>query len=471
MLKLYNTLTRKKQIFKPLKNNLVRIYSCGPTVYDYDHLGHAWRYLSDDILRRVLEYNGYKVKHVMNITDVGHLTSDSDTGEDKMEKTAQEQKKTAHEIADYYTKIFFEHRKKMKMLVPNIICKASGHIKEMIDLIKILEKKGYAYKTSDGIYFNVKKFPKYGKLSGNTLDKLKAGARIEINKEKKHPADFALWKFSPKNKKRQMEWLSPWGIGFPGWHLECSAMSMKYLGSSFDIHTGGEDNIFPHHECEIAQSEAATGKKFVNFWLHARFLTIENQKMSKSLKNFYRLEDIEKKGFAPMALRYLFLTSHYSSKMNFTWQGLEASQNVLNKLYEAMADYKKAKRICFESEKKFPRAKIMENKFFEAVNDDLNTPKALGIVWNLIKSDCPDSIKKSCLLKFDKILGLGLDKIKPRKIKISAPIKKLLQEREKARKEKNWQKSDEIRNNLKENGYLVEDSLQGQKISKIKKLF
>lgn len=457
MLELYNTFTRKKEIFKPLKKDAVRLYSCGPTVYDYDHLGHAWNYMMVDILKRVLEYNGYKVRHVMNITDVGHLTQDRDDGEDKMEKTAREQNKNAREIADYYTKIFFAHRERLNMIYPEVVCKATDHIAEMIALIKILEKKGYTYQTSDGIYYDVKKFPKYGKLSGNTLDKLKAGARVEVNPEKKHPADFALWKFSPKNEKRQMEWDSPWGIGFPGWHLECSAMSMKYLGPTFDLHTGGEDNIFPHHECEIAQSEAATGKKFVNYWLHDRFLIVEGQKMSKSLKNYYRLEDIEQKGFNPLALRYLFLTSHYLSNMNFTWSGLEGAQNALNKLYKIIAEYGKPSGSCPE----------FEDKFLEAINNNLNMPLALGCVWELIKSNCPNPAKKASLLKFDKVLGLKLAEIKKEEVKVPEEIKKLAQDREKARQEKNWAEADKLRKKIEKNGYSIEDTPRGPKIKNL----
>ena len=457
MLKLYNTLTRKKEAFRPLKNKRVGLYTCGPTVYDYDHLGHAWTYTQADVLRRVLEYNGYKVKHVMNITDVGHLTSDADTGEDKMEKSAREKRKTVWEIADYFTKIYFKNRKKLNLLKPDIVCQASDHIKEMIELIKKLFKKGYAYKIDDGVYFDVQKFKKYGKLSGNTLRKLKAGARIEINPQKRHPADFALWKFSPKDKKRQMEWNSPWSRGFPGWHIECSAMATKYLGETLDIHTGGEDNIFPHHESEIAQSEAATNKKFVNFWFHPRFLKIEGKKMSKSLKNFFTIADIEKKQFSIPALRYLFLTSHYRSPFNFTWQGLKASRITLNNLYDFISSIK---------EKNGKINKKYKEKFLSFINDDLNTPKAIALVWALIKDKkIKDADKKKTLIDFDRILGLNLNKIK--KIKIPQKILKLAEIREKYRKQGLWQKADEIRGKIKKLGYGVEDTKEGPKIKKI----
>ena len=457
MLKIYNTLTRKKEVFKPIKNKKIGLYTCGPTVYDYDHLGHAWNYTQAYVLRRVLEYDGYKVKHVMNITDVGHLTSDADEGEDKMEKSAREKKKTVWEIADYFTKIYFQNRQKLNLLEPHIVCKATDHISEMIKLIRKLLKKGYAYKINDGIYFDVKKFPKYGRLSGNTLRKLKAGARIEINPQKHHPADFALWKFSPKGAKRQMEWLSPWGVGFPGWHIECSAMSIKYLGESFDIHTGGEDNIFPHHESEIAQSEAATGKKFVNYWFHPRFLKIEGEKMSKSLKNFYTLADIEKRGISPLALRYLFLTGHYRSQFNFTWDGLNAAQSALYKLYENTSLLKTSS------------GKVDKNykaKFLQALNDDLNMPKAISIVWQSIKDKkISEEDKRKTLLDFDKVLGLNLAKIK--KVIIPPRVKKLIAQREIFRKRQNWKAADEVRIEIQKLGYRLEDTKEGPRITAI----
>jgi cysteinyl-tRNA synthetase len=458
MLKLYNTLTRKKEIFKPLKPKKVGVYTCGPTVYDYDHLGHAWNYTQADILRRTLEYNGYKVKQAMNITDVGHLTSDADTGEDKMEKSAKEKKKTVWEIADFFAKIYFENRKKLNLLPPDIVCKATDHIKEMIELIELLLKKGYAYKIDDGVYFDVQKFPKYGRLSGNTLKNIKAGARVGVNPQKRHPADFALWKITPKSVKRQMEWNSPWGKGFPGWHIECSAMSIKYLDPSFDVHTGGEDNIFPHHECEIAQSEAATGKKFVRYWFHPRFLKIEGEKMSKSLKNFFTIADIEKKGFSALNLRYLFLTGHYRTPFNFTWQGLKAAQIALNKLYEIVSS--------LDSGNKGKIDKKYKESFLTALNNDINTPQALSVVWQLIKDKkIKNAEKKKTLLDFDKVLGLNLNKIK--KTAIPSPIKKIAAEREKARKNKDWQKADELRKEIEKLGYKVEDTPEGPKITSI----
>ncbi len=464
MLQLYNSLTRKKEEFKPINPTEVGMYTCGPTVYDYDHIGHAWNYTMSDVLRRALVFNGYNVRHVMNITDVGHLTSDGDTGEDKLEKGARREGKTVWEVAKYYTDIFLRHREELNLLPLAVICKATDHIPEMIDLIKKLEEKGATYIISDGIYFDISSFPSYGKLSGNTLEKLKAGARVEINPEKRNPADFALWKFSPPDSKRGMEWESPWGKGFPGWHIECSAMSMKYLGETFDLHTGGEDNIFPHHECEIAQSEIANGRIFVNYWFHTRFLMIDGQKMSKSLKNFYTLEMLAEKGFSPMALRYLYLTAHYRTNLNFTWQSLEAAQNALNKLYDAVNQYGAPHSACCPE---------FERQFAEAINDDLNTPRAIAVMWDVIKSKYPPSVKKQTLLTMDKVLGLGLglDKIKKKtNSKIPAEIIKLADERKKARIEKNWALADELREKIEKKGFTVEDSSNEQKIYPVRNL-
>lgn len=467
MLRLYNTLTKKIEVFKPLKDKKVGLYTCGPTVYDYDHLGHAFNYTMADLLRRTLEYLGYKVKHVMNITDVGHLTSDSNTGEDKIEKSAKEHKKTAWEIAEYFTKIYLQNRKKLNLLEPHIICKATEHIKEMINLIEKIFQKGAAYIIDDGVYFDVSKYPKYGQLSGNTLENLKAGARIEINPQKKHPADFALWKFTPKGVKRQMEWDSPWGKGFPGWHIECSAMSMKYLGETFDIHTGGEDNIFPHHESEIAQAEVATGKKFVRYWFHPRFLMVEGQKMSKSLKNFYTLKDLEEQGFTPLALRFLFLSGHYRTRFNFTFKGLEAAQNSLNNLYNFIEELLTAKG----AKKSGASLTKYDKEFLKALEDDLNIPKALAVLYKLIKDYNKNkdrfNPKKvyALIIKWDKIFGLNLKAIKP--ISIPQKIKKLAQEREKFRKEKNFKKADELRNKIEKLGYSIEDTPIGPKIKRI----
>jgi len=459
MLRFYNTFSKKLEEFEPLKSDFVRLYDCGPTVYMYAHIGNLWRYLISDLLRRVLEYNGLKVKQVMNITDVGHLTEDdlvaADIGEDKIEAAAKREKKTPQEIAEFYTKAFLKDRERLNMLKPQVLPKATEHIDEMIKMIKVLEKKGYAYQAGEKYFvYDISKFKDYGKLSGKKLEDLQVGSRLESIKEKKNPFDFALW---IKDPEHLMKWDSPWGTGYPGWHIECSAMSMKYLGETLDIHTGGEDNIFPHHENEIAQSEAATGKKFVRFWLHVRHSLVDGQKMSKSKGNFYTLQDLIDKGFEPPAFRYLCLTTHYRKNLNFTFKGLEGAQKALNRLRQQVGELGKPKVGCAE----------FEEQFLKTINDDLNTPKSLAIVWDLIKSVHPNSAKKASILKMDKVLGLGLDKQVKLKVEISQEIKDLVAEREKLRKEKQWQEADRVRKEIQNKGFFVEDTSQGSKLRKI----
>ena len=485
-LKLYNTLTRKKQVFKPIKKNIVGLYDCGPTVYFYAHIGNMWRYVVSDILRRTLEYNGYKVKQVMNITDVGHLTEDdlaADTGEDKMVVAAKKEKKTPEQIADFYTQAFFRDTKRLNILQPHVASKATKHIQEMIDLIKILEKKGYAYWASDKYFvYDIAKFKHYGKLSGKKLDELQVGARLEPVPGKKNPFDFALW---IKDSKHLMHWDSPWGVGYPGWHIECSAMSMKYLGETLDIHTGGEDNIFPHHENEIAQSEAATGKQFVRYWLHVRHNLVDGEKMSKSKGSFYILQDLIDKEFNPLACRYLCLNTHYRTNLNFTWEALQGAQNALNKLYNIVREIKPQSlnpndqlpliakpssvwQAITRSEATGSITNSCQKEFLAAINDDLNMPQALAVMWNLIKTkDCPSGEKYKLLLDFDKVFGLGLDKIKP--IKIPEKVKKLVKQREKYRKANDFKKSDEIRKQIEKLGFKIEDSEKGPQLKAVVK--
>lgn len=457
MLKLYNTLTRKKEVFRSLKPPHVGLYACGPTVYDYAHLGHFRAYVFVDILRRVLEYNGFRVKHVMNITDVGHLVGDQDLGKDKMEVGAKREKKTVWEIAKFYTKDFFEAMEKLNVKKPHIVCQATEHIQEMIGLVKKIEKNGFAYQISDGIYFDTSKLPDYGKLAGLDIEGLKEGARVEPNPEKRHLTDFALWRFSAKGKKRAMEWGSPWERGFPGWHIECTAMSVKYLGEEFDIHTGGVDHIPVHHTNEIAQAQGAFGHDVVRYWLHNEFLLVEGKKMSKSLGNIYNIHDVIARGFDPLALRYLFLTAHYQRKMNFTWKALEAAQKALWKLRERVSAISKNKRKGEEKYKKMLK---------EAINDNLDTPRALAIVWEMIKKSEGGG---NLLLDFDKVLGLCLAQTKV-KIKIPKEIKALVEEREKLRKEKKWQEADMIRRKVEKLGWKIEDTEKGTKIKKIEML-
>lgn len=454
-LKLYNTLTRQKEEFKPLKGKKVGLYTCGPTVYDYAHIGNLRTYIFEDILRRVLQYNGYQVNQVMNITDVGHLTSDADEGEDKLEKGAKREGKTVWQIAEFYTKEFQKNLKDLNILEPHTWCKATDYIKQQIDFVKKLEQKGLTYQTSDGVYFDTSKYSDYAKLGNLNLAGQQAGARVAENTEKKNSTDFALWKFSPKNSQREMEWDSPWGQGFPGWHLECSTMSIEKLGDEFDIHCGGIDHIPVHHTNERAQNWGLTGKESVKTWMHGEFLVLDKDRMGKSEGNLITLQTLIDKGFDPLAYRYLNLQTHYRQKLNFSWESLEAAQNGLFNLYSEVAAYGEARVGCAD----------YEEKFLEAVNDDLNMPKALGIVWDLIKDkNFPGHAKKKSLLKFDEILGLDLDKISQEEI--PKEIIKLAQGREKARQDKDFAESDRLRDEIISQGYIIDDTSEGFTIKK-----
>lgn len=450
---LYNTLTHKIEEFGPIKDRKVGLYTCGPTVYQYAHIGNFRTYIFEDVLKRTLALFGYKVKHVMNITDVGHLASDEDTGEDKVEREAKRQKKTAWDIARFYEKDFIKGLKELNISAPDIWARATEHIKEQVGLIKKLEKSGYTYKISDGIYFDTSKFKHYGALLKAKPRDLEVSERITVQ-GKRNPEDFALWKFSPAGVKRDMEWNSPWGKGFPGWHIECSAMSMKYLGTHFDIHAGGIDHIPVHHTNEIAQSEAATGQKFVNYWLHGNFLQVDGKRMGKSEGNYLTLDELKKLRFEPLDYRYLTLTAHYRSPLHFSIEALKSAANARKHL---MGLLERAYQI-----KKMPDHKAQiefKNKFLEAVTDDLDIPKALAVLWNYA-----EKISAKDFLWADKILGLGLGKIKP--IKISLAVKKLLKIREGYRIKKEWENSDKIREEIKKLGFLVEDSATGPIILK-----
>jgi cysteinyl-tRNA synthetase len=455
MLQLYNSLTKKVEDFHALKPHHVGMYTCGPTVYQFASIGNFRTYTFSDILVRTLNMNGNSVDYVMNITDVGHLTGDNlgdaDIGDDRLEKSAKKEGKTAWEIAEFYTEAFLDDYKKLNLTEPTHLVKATDHIKEQIDLISELEAKGYTYETSDGVYFDTSMFKEYGELSD--MDQIKEGARVEVNKEKRNPRDFALWKFSPKDEKRQMEWDSPWGKGFPGWHIECSAMSMKYLGPTIDIHAGGMDLKQIHHPNEIAQSEAATGKRFVDYWMHVAFMLVQGEKMSKSLGNTYRVYDLEKSGYEPLALRYLYLQTHYRQEMNFTFPALEAAQNALNHLREIVTSWGEPKGAVLAS----------EQHFLDALNNDLNTPEALAVVWDLVKLDQPKSAKLQSLLKIDQVLGLGLqDTLHERKnerpIDLPSDILSLVRERNELRKAKHYVQADQVRNKLKKLGYELIDA-------------
>lgn len=458
-MKLYNTLTRKKEDFVPLEDNKVRMYSCGPTVYNFAHIGNLRTYVFMDVLRRVLKHEGYSLKHVMNITDVGHLVSDADEGEDKMLKTAKEQKKSPWEIAEYYTEIFFQDITALNIEKPEIVSKATEHIGDMLKFVEGLVEKGYAYETSDGIYFDIGEFKDYGKLSRLDLDEQLAGARVEVNEEKRHPADFALWKKAPK--EHIMQWPSPWGMGYPGWHIECSAMGRKYLGDVFDIHTGGVDHIPVHHENEIAQSEALIGKPAVNFWLHGEFMMVNNGKMSKSLGNTYTIADLKAKGFNPLAFRYFCLNAHYRNKLNFTWEGMQAAQVSFDRLTEGALVHK-AGTAEIEPEV----VEGFRTEFEEAISDDLNIPKALGIAWNVVRYGKKSRQLFDLLVEMDSIMGLNIAEAEEKKEpvqELDSEVEELINQRQQARKEKNWKLADEIRDQLKGMGIILEDTPQGVK--------
>lgn len=445
MLRFFNTLTRRIEDFKPISPSQVGIYTCGPTVYDYPHIGNLRTFVFSDIMQRVLVYNGYQVKSVQNITDI----------DDKIIKKAKaEQVEMAH-ITFKFTKIFLKDIKKLNILEKDVMPRATEYIVKMIDYIKVLIEKGFAYVEEDGsVYFDISKFSNYGKLSGIETENLKSGTRILSDEYTKDSVqDFALWKSEPEE---EVGYESPWGRGRPGWHIECSVMSQDNLGETFDIHGGGIDLIFPHHENEIAQSEAKTGKKFVNYFIHAAHILVDGKKMSKSLNNFYTLRDVEEKGFEPLSLRYLYLQTQYRQELNFTWESLKGAMNALNKLREEFVNWEEEKVGCAE----------FEEQFLEAINDDLNMPKALSVVWEMVKSDYPGSAKKKSLLKFDEILGLGLKDYKKEEINVPEEVKELLSKREAFRKSGEFEKADEVRKQIEELGFVVEDTSEGAKLGK-----
>lgn len=459
-MKLYNTLTRKKEEFAPLDGKTVRMYSCGPTVYNFAHIGNMRTYIFMDILRRTLRYEGYKVKGVMNITDVGHLLSDADEGEDKMEKAAKEQRKSPYEIADFYTKVFFDDLKKLNIGKPELTPKATEHIREMLDFVYTLCEKGYGYETSDGIYFDISKFPAYGQLSGINLEDQKAGARVEVNDEKRSPFDFAIWKKAPK--EHIMQWDSRWGKGYPGWHIECSAMSKKYLGEVFDIHTGGVDHIPIHHENEIAQSYGYSGKNPAKFWMHGEFMLVNNGKMSKKLGNTYLVSQLEEMGYSPMCFRYFCLNTHYRKKLNFTFEGMDGAKTAYARLCALVAKHREG-----ENDVSDEKLAAYRKEFEEDVTDDLNVPGAMGVLWTMLKE--PASRKIYALaLEMDKVFGLKLDEAKAEEVKEEFPaeITAIANERAAARAAKAWGKSDELRAKLDELGYAVKDTKEGYTLTR-----
>lgn len=457
----YNTLTRKKELFKPIDEREIRMYSCGPTVYKDATIGNMRTNIFQDVLRRVLKYNGYKLKHAMNITDVGHLVSDGDEGEDKMLKTAREENKSPLEIAQYYTKLFFEDLKLLNIETPEIVCKATEHIKEMLEYVEKLVNNGYAYETSTAVYFDISKLDKYPILSNLNLEEQKAGARVDIDPEKRSPYDFALWIKAPEN--HLMKWDSPWGPSYPGWHIECSAMGQKYLGEQFDIHTGGIDLIPTHHENEIAQSKGACGKIPANYWMHGEYLLIDGGKMSKSLGNVYLVKDFVKRGYDPIVYKLFSYSCHYRNKLNFTWEGIEAASKSLERLKKGYIVHLNGKDEVDEDV-----INEYEERFHKAINDDLNMPAAMGVVWEVVRQDKKSDKFAKLLLKFDTVLGLKIDEEcnKPKE-ELPEEILELIEERKKARENKEWNKSDELRDIIKEKGYEIKDTKDGMEVKKI----
>ena len=456
MIKFFNSLTRQKEEFKPINGDTVKMYSCGPTVYYYPHIGNMRAYLFMDNIRRVLKYNGYKIDGVMNITDVGHLTSDADEGDDKMLVASQREHKTPWEIAKYYTEVFLADVKKLNIDLPEHICPATSVIKEIIEFVEGLLEKGYAYETSKGIYYDISKFNSYGQLNDIKLEDKLAGARIEVDEEKRNPADFALWVKAPK--EHIMQWSSPWGMGYPGWHIECSAIGKKFLGDRIDIHTGGVDHRAVHHENEIAQSDALEGHKVVSRWMHLEFLQVDGGKMSKSLKNIYTINDLMEKGYDPMDFRYFYFMAHYSKQQNFTFEAINSAKNSLKNMKTAVLEHKNGKNSLGED-------KIQEykNEFLNAINDDLNMPVALAVCQKLLKEEKSKDVYE-LMMKFNEVLGLNFEEERE---EIPQEVQDLAEKRWQAKLDKNYALADELRGEITKLGYAVKDSKEGYEIRKL----
>ena len=447
--KFYDNYTRSLRPFEPLQpDGEVGLYTCGPTVYDYQHIGNFRTFLFEDLLKRVLAWDGYRVRHVMNITDVGHLTSDADTGEDKMEKGSRRTGKTAWEIAQMYTDAFLADMRALNIEPPTVLCRATDHIREQIEFVADIAANGYTYQTSDGVYFDTSRQPQYGHLARLDVAGLEAGRRVDLG-EKKHATDFALWKFSAPGEQRQMEWDSPWGRGFPGWHIECSAMAQKYLGDYFDIHCGGEDHIPVHHTNEIAQTEARCGTRLANFWMHGYFLLANDAKMAKSAGEFLRLASLTERGYDPLAYRYLCLTAHYRGQLNFTWDALDAAATALDRMRQGVYALRDA-----------PAAEpdpALRERFAADINDDLNLPRALAVAWETLRGDLPPAVRRATLLDCDRVFGLRLAAWEPKVESVPAEVTALAEARAAARAAKNWAEADRLRGELHAAGWEMED--------------
>lgn len=464
MLKLYNTMSHTVEPFEPLDPPRVGLYTCGPTVYNYAHIGNLRTYLFEDVLKRTLIYCGYRVQHVMNVTDVGHLVSDADEGEDKMELGARREGKSVWEIADHYWQAFRRDLAALRVLEPDIWCKATDHIQDMIEQIQVLERKGFTYRTEDGIYFDTSKLPDYGKLARLDREQLRAGARVALVPGKRHPTDFALWKFSPKDKQRLMEWDSPWGVGFPGWHIECSTMAMKYLGEQFDVHCGGVDHIKVHHTNEIAQAEAATGKKpWVRYWLHGEFLVLEEaERMSKSSGEFLTLTSLQEEGFEPLAYRYFCLGAHYRKQLRFSREALAGAARGLARFKELVLELKA------RASGSGPVNEEHLGKFTAALTDDLNAPQALAVAWALVRDEALSPEERlTTLVRMDEVLGLGVETWQPEPLTLAPEVAALVRRREEARRARDFATADRLREELRARGYLVEDTAEGPKLKRV----
>ncbi len=463
-MKIYNTLSREKEELVPISGNRVGLYTCGPTVYNFAHIGNLRTYVFEDVLRRAIKYNGFELKHVMNITDVGHLTSDADEGEDKMLKGAEREHKTVWQIAESYTKAFMDDCEKLHIQQPDVICKATDHIQDMIELIKRIEKNGLTYISEGNVYFDIMKFPDYGKLARLNMEELQAGARIEVDENKRNPQDFVLWFTNSKFKNQEMQWDSPWGRGFPGWHIECSAMSIKHLGEQFEIHCGGIDHIPVHHTNEIAQAEGATGKKpWVKYWMHGEFLVLEKEKMAKSGGNFITMQTLVEKGYDPLVYRYFCFTAHYRSQLKFSWEAMDGAKSSFESLKKKVIELKNSP----VDSKSANRLTLYKTQFQEAINDDLGIPAALALTWTMLKdAELGAKEKLELMAEYDKVLGFGIESWQEEKLELSEDIEWMVMQREEARKNKDWKESDRIRDELKANGIILEDTPQGVKWKK-----
>lgn len=479
MIRLHNTLTRQTEPFVPLREGKASVYSCGPTVYWFAHIGNMRAFLFSDLLRRALEDDGFDVTLVMNVTDVGHLVGDGDEGEDKMLVAMRREGKTAYDIAAFYADAFFRDLARLNVKPAFVYPRATEHISEQIDMIAALEHNGFAYRTSDGLYFDTSRLPEYGRLSGQRAEEKMAGARVDMG-EKRNATDFALWKFAPEGIEREMIWPSPWGEGFPGWHIECSAMSKKYLGLPFDIHTGGIDHIPVHHENEIAQTLGAHGVAEANVWMHSEFITVDGGKMSKSLGNVYTVDDLVARGYDPLAYRYLVLGAHYRSKLNFTWEALDAAQNALNHLRTILRYLPQPEPVEIAEKDRGDEWLTKHGhvhgdppyikQFTNAIHEDLGTPSALVSLWQLALDKDVEPIRKSrILLKMDEVLGLGFKDYVSKPINIPDEVQTLISEREDARARKDWAASDRLRDEMAALGFAVEDTPDGPRARPVRR--